>query len=85
MQLAEQHRHVATGGTVIPQKSQSPWCAGRFITGFAAGAITLFTPRYIAETAPPAIRGAVGSLSQVSSIVDKTLNSGPDFVSNGSC
>lgn len=39
--------------------------AGRFVTGVASGAITLFTPRYIAETAPSRIRGAVGSLSQV--------------------
>lgn len=39
--------------------------AGRFVTGVASGAITLFTPRYIAETAPSRVRGAVGSLSQV--------------------
>lgn len=56
--------------TAVPDKSHPAMnvrvSAGRFITGIAAGAITLFTPRYIAETAPPAIRGAVGSLSQVS-------------------
>jgi MFS family permease len=29
------------------------------------GALSLFVPRYVAETAPPAIRGALGSLSQL--------------------
>mmetsp|Transcript_739 Transcript_739/g.2239 ORF Transcript_739/g.2239 Transcript_739/m.2239 type:complete len:477 (-) Transcript_739:334-1764(-) len=49
--------------------------SGRFITGIAAGAITLFTPRYIAETAPPAIRGAVGSLSQLAICIGILISS----------
>lgn len=39
--------------------------AARVVTGLAGGAISLFVPRYVAETAPPAIRGALGSLSQL--------------------
>ena len=39
--------------------------AGRLLAGWGAGAASLYVPRYLAEIAPPAIRGFLGSLSQV--------------------
>lgn len=38
--------------------------AGRFITGWGAGAASLYVPRYIAEVSPPAVRGALGTMHQ---------------------
>ena len=40
--------------------------AGRAITGFAAGALTAVIPTFIAETAPPAIRGQLTGFFEIS-------------------
>ncbi|KAK9819874.1 hypothetical protein WJX72_003513 [[Myrmecia] bisecta] len=39
--------------------------AGRFLTGIAAGAASLYVPRYIAEISPVRIRGGLSTLNQV--------------------
>ena len=38
---------------------------GRLVAGLGCGAASLFVPRYIAEVAPPDVRGALGTLTQV--------------------
>ncbi|KAL8292255.1 hypothetical protein RQP46_001721 [Phenoliferia psychrophenolica] len=40
--------------------------AGRFIIGLACGIATVLVPLYLSEVAPPAIRGSVGVLTQLS-------------------
>ena len=37
---------------------------GRFLYGMAAGAFTVFTPKFINEVAPPEYKGPFGALSQ---------------------
>jgi MFS family permease len=38
---------------------------GRLVTGLGAGAASVLVPRYLAEIAPVAIRGTLGTLTQV--------------------
>ena len=40
--------------------------AARFLGGLAVGAVSLVSPMYIAEVAPPAVRGRLGALYQMS-------------------
>lgn len=40
-------------------------CAGRLLAGFGAGAASVYVPRYLIEIAPDAIRGALGTCTQV--------------------
>lgn len=40
-------------------------CVARFLFGAAAGAFSVFCPRFLAEIAPTAYKGPIGSLSQV--------------------
>ena len=39
---------------------------GRFIYGYAAGAFSVFCPKYISEVSPVEVQGQTGSLVQVS-------------------
>ena len=39
--------------------------AGRVLCGLQVGAVSLGVPRFLAEIAPPRVRGSVGSSSQV--------------------
>ena len=43
--------------------------AGRGLAGLGAGAASVLVPRYLAETAPLDIRGAVGTLTQASTLL----------------
>eukprot|EP00775_Hariotina_reticulata_P005498 gene5498-5733_t len=47
-------------------RGHSAFLAGRALAGIGAGAASLYVPRYIAEVAPPSLRGRLGSLNQVS-------------------
>ena len=40
-------------------------CVARFLFGAAAGGFSVFCPRFLAEIAPTAYKGPIGSLSQV--------------------
>lgn len=40
--------------------------AGRAVAGLGSGAASVLVPRYLAEIAPVAIRGALGTLTQAS-------------------
>jgi sugar porter (SP) family MFS transporter len=42
-----------------------PFVAARFLVGFAVGVASMITPLYIAEIAPPKIRGALVTLNQL--------------------
>lgn len=46
---------------------QNMFClyAGRFLFGMAAGAFTVFCPKYISEVAPIEVKGPAGALSQI--------------------
>lgn len=57
---------------------------GRFVTGISAGALTLFTPRYIAEISPSNIRGALGSVSQLAICLGILVSSLVGWPYNGS-
>jgi MFS family permease len=48
---------------LVSRRSQLVAVVGRCTAG--AGAASLYVPRYIAEVAPPALRGWLGSLNQV--------------------
>ena len=39
--------------------------AGRFLAGLGVGTASLVVPRYLVEIAPTPIRGALGTVSQV--------------------
>lgn len=43
----------------------APMLLGRALAGLGCGAASVLVPRYLAETAPLAIRGALGTLAQV--------------------
>lgn len=43
----------------------APMLVGRALAGLGCGAASVLVPRYLAETAPLAIRGALGTLTQV--------------------
>ena len=46
---------------------QNMFClySGRFLFGMAAGAFTVFCPKYISEAAPIEVKGPAGALSQI--------------------
>lgn len=44
----------------------SALCVGKFIYGVAVGAIMVFCPKFISETAPIEVKGPAGGLTQVS-------------------
>ncbi len=48
-----------------PCMTQVVACAGRIASGLACGAASLYVPRYVAEVAPPGIRGTLSTGSQV--------------------
>lgn len=56
----EKKQHV----TCIPMY-YAPHISGRVVAGLGCGAASLFVPRYIAEVAPPDVRGALGTMTQV--------------------
>ena len=40
-------------------------CTGKFIYGISIGAFSVFSPKFIAETAPIEVKGSAGALNQV--------------------
>ena len=54
------------GGCVLTMVENYPCLIiGRFLYGYAAGAYSLFCPKFISETAPTEVKGPAGALSQV--------------------
>ena len=41
-------------------------CLGRFIYGMGVGALSVFCPKYIAETSPIEVKGPAGALTAIS-------------------
>jgi MFS family permease len=40
-------------------------CLGRFLYGVAAGAFSVFVPKYISETSPVEVKGVAGGITQL--------------------
>jgi|LauGreDrversion4_2_1035121.scaffolds.fasta_scaffold47200_2 MFS family permease len=56
---------VCAGSALCISKNFIVICIGRFFTGVAVGAFTVFCPRFINEIAPTEIKGMLGSMNQV--------------------
>lgn len=54
--------------------------AARFLGGIAVGAVSLLSPMYIAEVAPPSIRGRMGTFYQLSIIVGILISYGINYL-----
>lgn len=55
---------VITGSLLCTVKSNyNVICVARFLFGAAAGCFSLFCPKFLAEIAPTAYKGPIGSLS----------------------
>ncbi len=54
--------------------------SGRVIAGLGCGAASLFVPRYIAEVAPPDVRGALGTMTQVCRVKSQSICRGIECV-----
>ncbi|MGA7340132.1 MAG: sugar porter family MFS transporter [Terracidiphilus sp.] len=52
----------------------------RFLGGLAVGAVSLLSPMYVAEVAPPAIRGRMGTFYQLSIIVGILVSYGINYL-----
>lgn len=54
--------------------------AARFLGGIAVGAVSLLSPMYVAEVAPPSIRGRMGTFYQLSIIVGILISYGINYL-----
>lgn len=54
---------VLSGSFMCISSNYWVFVAGRFVFGAAAGAFSLFCPKYLAEVAPTEYKGPIGSLS----------------------
>ena len=52
----------------------------RFLGGIAVGAVSLLSPMYVAEVAPPSIRGRMGTFYQLSIIVGILVSYGINYL-----
>jgi MFS transporter, SP family, arabinose:H+ symporter len=54
--------------------------AARFLGGIAVGGVSLLSPLYVSEVAPPSIRGRLGTLYQMSIIIGIIVSYGINFL-----
>jgi sugar porter (SP) family MFS transporter len=52
----------------------------RFLAGLAVGGVSLLSPMYVAEVSPPAIRGRLGTMYQMSIIVGILISFGLNYL-----
>ena len=60
--------------------SFSLFATARFLGGLAVGAVSLLSPMYVAEVAPPSIRGRMGTFYQLSIIVGILTSYGINYL-----
>ena len=60
--------------------SFSGFVAARFIGGLAVGGVSLISPMYVAEVAPPSIRGRLGTLYQMSIVTGIIVSYGINYL-----
>ncbi|MFZ0661176.1 MAG: sugar porter family MFS transporter [Acidobacteriaceae bacterium] len=58
----------------------TPFMAARFLGGIAVGGISVLSPLYIAEVAPPSMRGRLGALYQMMIVVGILVSYGINFL-----
>lgn len=68
-------------GSAVCAGASSLWTmlAGRILAGLGAGAASVLVPRYMAEVAPTVIRGALGTMTQVSCRSSALRHGWPSF------
>jgi MFS transporter, SP family, arabinose:H+ symporter len=54
--------------------------AARFLGGLAVGGVSLISPMYVAEVAPPSIRGRLGTLYQISIVTGIIVSYGINYL-----
>jgi MFS transporter, SP family, arabinose:H+ symporter len=60
--------------------SFSGFVAARFLGGLAVGGVSLISPMYVAEVAPPSIRGRLGTLYQMSIVTGIIVSYGINYL-----
>jgi sugar porter (SP) family MFS transporter len=67
---------IATAGS----GSFFSFIVARFLGGLAVGGVSLLSPMYVAEVSPPAIRGRMGALYQMSIVIGIILSYGINYL-----
>jgi SP family arabinose:H+ symporter-like MFS transporter len=70
---------ITSIGTALAP-SFAVFVAARFLGGLAVGGVSLLSPMYAAEVAPPSIRGRLGTLYQMSIVVGIIISYGINFL-----
>lgn len=60
--------------------SFTSFVAARFLGGLAVGAVSLLSPMYVSEVSPPAIRGRLGAMYQMSIVVGILTSYGINYL-----
>jgi SP family arabinose:H+ symporter-like MFS transporter len=71
---------AATSVATALAPSFSIFIAARFLGGIAVGAVSLLSPMYVAEVAPPSIRGRMGTFYQMSIILGILVSYGINYL-----
>ena len=71
---------ASTSVAAASAASFNGFVAARFIGGLAVGGVSLISPMYVAEVAPPAIRGRLGTLYQMSIVTGIIVSYGINYL-----
>ncbi len=71
---------ASTSVAAASAASFNGFVAARFIGGLAVGGVSLISPMYVAEVAPPSIRGRLGTLYQMSIVTGIIVSYGINYL-----